>query len=148
MDHVIDTSVLVRQADPISPQHTIALDALETLRDQTRTLCVFEQNMIEFWAVSTRPRSANGLGLSTSDADAERLRLEILFTLLPDPPDLYAYWIKIVNQYGVSGKPTHDARIVAAMLAHGLTHILTFNGRDFRRFAPEGIIVVDPAEVA
>lgn len=147
MSHVIDTSILVRQADPLSPQHTIALDALDSLRDQTETLCVFEQNMIEFWAVATRPRSVNGLGLSTSETDAERLRLEALFTLLPDPTGLYTRWVQIVNRFGVSGKPTHDARIVAAMLAHGLTHILTFNVRDFQRYAPIGIVAVAPATV-
>ncbi len=29
----------------------------------------------------------------------------------------------------------HDANIVATMLAHGETRLLTFNGADFRRFA-------------
>lgn len=103
--------------------------------------------MVEFWVVTTRPQAVNGLGLSTADADAERRRLESLFPLLPDPPDLYARWVGLVNQFGVSGKPAHDARIVAAMLAHELTHILTFNGGDFRRYAPLGIVAIDPATV-
>lgn len=147
MSRLVDTSVLVRQVDPSSLQHPAALDALDALRDQAQTLHVFEQNMIEFWAVATRPRSVNGLGLSTSEANNERLRLETLFTLLPDPPDLSARWVQVVNQFGVSGKPTHDARIVAAMLAHGMTHILTFNVRDFQRYASLGIVAVDPATV-
>jgi len=29
------------------------------------------------------------------------------------------------------GKRTHDARIIAAMLANGITHLLTFNPSDF-----------------
>lgn len=29
------------------------------------------------------------------------------------------------------GKRTHDARIVAVMLANGITHLLTFNPSDF-----------------
>jgi len=44
------------------------------------------------------------------------------------------------------GKPSHDARLVAAMLAHGVTHILTFNDTDFRRYA--GITPVVPAAIA
>ena len=32
------------------------------------------------------------------------------------------------------GKQTHDANIVATMLAHGETRLLTFNAADFRRF--------------
>jgi hypothetical protein len=43
------------------------------------------------------------------------------------------------------GKNAHDARFVAAMMAHGLTHLLTFNPQDFRRYS--GITVVTPAEI-
>lgn len=104
--------------------------------------------MVEFWVVATRPQAVNGLGLSVAEADAERQRLEALFPLLPDTPALYLQWVDLVNKFGVSGKPSHDARIVAAMLTHNVTHILTFNGADFRRYAPLGIIVVvDPATV-
>ncbi len=49
--------------------------------------------------------------------------------------------------YGVSGVQVHDARLVAAMISHGATHILTFNTADFARYAPEGIMAVDPATV-
>lgn len=41
----------------------------------------------------------------------------------------------------------HDARLAATMLAHGLSHILTFNTADFARYAPAGLVVVDPAAV-
>ena len=46
----------------------------------------------------------------------------------------------------VSGVQVHDARLVAAMVSHGVRHILTFNTADFNRYAPEGIIAVDPSE--
>ena len=39
----------------------------------------------------------------------------------------------------------HDARLVAAMLVHKLTHILTFNSDDFRRYSE--IIVVNPKQL-
>jgi predicted nucleic acid-binding protein len=32
------------------------------------------------------------------------------------------------------GVQVHDARLAAAMYAHGISHILTFNGNDFRRY--------------
>lgn len=147
MTHVVDTSILVRQADPNSADRPLALQALARLTGRGEALQIVPQNMVEFWVVATRSQAVNGLGLSTADADVERRRLESLFPLLPDPPDLYARWVGLVNRFGVSGKPVHDARIVAAMLAHSLTHILTFNGADFRRYAPLGIVVVDPAAV-
>ncbi|WP_225894477.1 PIN domain-containing protein [Atlanticothrix silvestris] len=38
-------------------------------------------------------------------------------------------------EYGVMGVNVHDARLVAVILVHGLTNILTFNTRDFTRYA-------------
>ena len=45
----------------------------------------------------------------------------------------------------VVGKSAHDARLVAAMEPHGLTHLLTFNLADFRRYS--NIQLLDPAVV-
>jgi len=45
----------------------------------------------------------------------------------------------------VIGKPSHDARLVAAMQAHSLTAILTFDKTGFSRYP--GIEVVHPADV-
>ncbi len=49
--------------------------------------------------------------------------------------------------YGVSGVQVHDAHLVAAMLANGITHILTFNAADFTRYTGAGIVVVDPESI-
>ena len=73
-----------------------------------------------------------------------RLRIERLFTLLFDPPGLYSRWVSLVNTYSVHGKPSHDARILAAALENGLTKILTFNVDDFKRFSAAGITTLDP----
>jgi hypothetical protein len=40
----------------------------------------------------------------------------------------------------------HDARLVAAMIVHGVTHLLTFNGADFARYS--GIRITDPTIAA
>jgi len=61
---------------------------------------------------------------------------------LPDSDNVYAEWRRLVVAHGVSGKKTHDTRLVAAMSVHGVAHILTFNTDDFTRYA--GIIVLDP----
>jgi predicted nucleic acid-binding protein len=146
MDYFVDTSVAVRQTDRQSIDHPVAVNALAVLRSRRDRLHIISQNVIEFWAVATRPLSVNGLGLSTHDAETERALLEAAFILLPDPPGLYTRWVELVNTYGISGKPTHDARIVAAMMELGITHILTFNVTDFARFAPR-IIAVHPRNV-
>ncbi len=47
--------------------------------------------------------------------------------------------------YGIRGVNVHDARLVAAMLVHGLTHILTFNITDFARYLE--ITAVNPTTI-
>lgn len=61
-----------------------------------------------------------------------------------DNAQVYGRWRGLILIPGVSGTKVHDARLVAAMLAHGLTHILTFNVKDFQRYVPLGITVVHP----
>jgi predicted nucleic acid-binding protein len=55
-------------------------------------------------------------------------------------------WERLVKVHRVSGKNTHDARLVAVMKVHGIASILTFNVQDFTRY--EGIAVVNPDTLA
>jgi predicted nucleic acid-binding protein len=50
-----------------------------------------------------------------------------------------------VTKRAVLGKNAHGARLVAAMLRHGVTHLVTFNAQDFTRF-PE-VAAVLPQDV-
>ena len=43
------------------------------------------------------------------------------------------------------GQKGHDARLIAVMLARGITHLLTFNTKDFPSTA--GIVIVHPQTV-
>ena len=57
-----------------------------------------------------------------------------LFAFLQDERAIFGRWKDLVTRHNVKGKPAHDARLVAAMLRHGITHLLTFNESDFKRF--------------
>jgi predicted nucleic acid-binding protein len=143
---LIDTNALLRTLQIRHPQYETVARALETLPGRGRDLHIVPQNLVELWVVATRPLSQNGLGLSTAKAASELMRLKSMFPLLPDTPAIYPVWESLVIQYRVSGKPAHDARLVAAMQVHGLTSILTFDKTGFSRYA--GIEVVSPADVA
>jgi len=65
--------------------------------------------------VPTRPVAQNGLNLSIPDAALELMRLKSMFPRLPDTPTIYQVWESLVIRYQVSGKPAHDARLVAAL---------------------------------
>jgi len=117
------------------------------LRASGHTFRTTPQNLAEFWNVATRPAEKNGFGLTPAAADRSLRFLERLIPLLEDSPAVYPEWRRLVVASGVSGVQVHDARLVAAMKAHGVTHILTFNTTDFTRYIPEGIVAVDPSSV-
>ncbi|HMV85276.1 MAG TPA: type II toxin-antitoxin system VapC family toxin [Blastocatellia bacterium] len=146
MSYAIDTNLLTRSIQEGHPMQAAANNALETLRLRHENLCVLAQNLYEFWGVATRPTQYNGLGLSTAEAQAELTRIKSLFRLLPETPTIYGEWEKLVTQYAVAGKNSHDARIVAAMRIHGVSHLLTFNVADFKRFK-NLITVFSPSEI-
>ena len=143
---LVDTSLLVRALQPHHELCVLAKRAIDKFRLQNRSLYLVPQNLVELWVVATRPVAQNGLGLSIPEAASELMRLKIMFPLLPDTPAVYQVWENLVIQYQVSGKPAHDARLVAAMQVHGLTAILTFDRTGFSRYA--GIEVVHPADAA
>lgn len=126
--------------------HGDTVNAISILRGAGIKLFITSQNLVEFWRSATRPVQRNGLGLTIEEASAELQRLETLFPVLPDVPEIYPEWKRLVLEYGVMGVNVHDARLVAVMRVHGLTHILTFNTGDFTRYSSE-ITPVHPASV-
>ena len=147
MVFLADTNVLLRFADRTHPVHPIIRAALRKLRTNGHRVCATPQNFVEFWNVATRPTERNRFGLAPANADRLLRLVERLFPLLPDSPAVYTKWRRLVVSFGVSGIQVHDARIVATMIVHGVTHILTFNTTDFVRYGTRGIVTVDPTTV-
>ena len=131
MSWLLDTNVLLRLADAQSPDHAVAEAAIEHLVAREKSVFIGTQVLVEFWAVATRPESANGLGWSTATT-AEAIRsLRDQFPLLNDTPDVLDRWFELVERFHVAGKRTHDARLAALLLVHGVRQLLTFNTTDF-----------------
>jgi predicted nucleic acid-binding protein len=145
MTVLVDTNILLRVLQPNHNLYATAKRAVQILRDRNQTLFVTAQNVVEFWAVCTRPSESNGLGFTPVQTRAELDTIKNLFILLPEPP-LLAVWEKLVVRHNVSGKNTHDARLVAAMLIHDIESILLFNAEDFNRY--NEISVLDPELMA
>lgn len=145
MNTLLDTNLLARTVQPPHPMHRLAAAALAELRRQGDVLCLVPQNIYELWAVCTRPASQNGLGMSLAQTQAELARIKTLFTLLDDTPDIFPQWEQLVIQHQIQGKNAHDARLVAAMMVHGLSRILTFNVGDFQRY--QNLTVLEPQKV-
>jgi predicted nucleic acid-binding protein len=145
VDVLADTNILLRRIHRADPQHRLVRDALNRVQTEGHRLCVTSQNLIELWTVCTRPVENNGLGLTSALIDRILSRVEGTMVRLPDMDGTYAEWRRLVVLHGVSGKKTHDARLVAAMNVLGVSRILTFNVGDFTRYTE--IQAVHPAQV-
>ena len=139
---LVDTNVLLRLTRRSDPQHKMVDTALARLAEQATALYFTHQNIAELWNAMTRPVVRNGLGLTVAEAEHEVRGIEAGMSLLADNEAVYREWRRIVVQYDVSGVQVHDARLAAAMYAHGVRHILTLNVEDIRRFP--GLTSVHP----
>lgn len=139
---LVDTNLTLRLVEPEHAQHAVAAKAIAALDDSAHQLVIVPQVVYEFWSVATRPRDRNGLGMKVVDAESKLDGLMPTFKLLRDERTIFEIWQQLVIDYEVSGKQVHDARLVAAMLRHGISHLLTFNGAAFTRYAE--VAVVEP----
>lgn len=145
MSYLVDTNVLLRSVQKSHPMHPAATQSIDLLIRDGEKVPVIPQNLIEFWAVATRPETSNGLGLSVEETAQRIAALKTAFVLLPDTDSIFNQWEHLVARHSVAGKQVYDARLVAAMLVHNLTHLLTFNDGDFKRFSE--ITVVNPQNI-
>jgi predicted nucleic acid-binding protein len=144
--HFVDTNILLRFVTVSDADHVVVRSAIATLVSEGAEICFAPQNIVEFWSVFTRPKERRGgFGRSVREAHVETALIERRFSILSDVPSIHREWRRLVLSYGVSGVQVHDARIVAAMLVHGVTRIVTFNVADFRRYSE--ITAIHPKDV-
>ena len=145
MNYLLDTNILTRLAEPGHAMHQPAFDAVKRLAHQGHRLHIVPQNLYEFWVVCTRPTNVNGLGKTAHEAAAELASIKTLFLFADDTPALFSAWEQLVTSIPILGKNAHDARLVAAMTVHALSHLLTFNVKDFQSYP--GVTATSPADV-
>lgn len=143
--YALDTNILLRLAQPAHHQHELIMSALRRLVARDVELCFTPQNIGEFWNASTRPREHNGFGLSTQEAREHVASIEKRMRILPEDERVYEVWKRLLVAHDVRGVQVHDAHLAATLEVHGVTHLLTFNGADFKRYP--AVTVVHPEEI-
>jgi predicted nucleic acid-binding protein len=129
--YLIDTNLLLRSADKRSAQHELANSAIAQLIDAKSDLFITAQNLVEFWAVATRPVANNGLGWDKARALRELDGIKELFLLAPDSPEALDNWLKLIRERPIFGKRSHDAKLAAILITNRIERLLTFNIEDF-----------------
>jgi predicted nucleic acid-binding protein len=141
----VDTNILLRLLHPGHSQHGLLTKAILSLVSSGIDICFAPQNLGEFWNVATRPLERNGMGLSTEEAKEHILSIESRMTLLPESEEVYHVWRRLLFEHEVRGVQVHDAHLAAVLEVHGISRLLTLNGRDFKRFS--GVVPVHPQEI-
>ncbi|MDQ3013523.1 MAG: PIN domain-containing protein [Acidobacteriota bacterium] len=148
MRYLLDTNILLRLSQPHDSAYQSIVDSIVLLQHQPGTeFCFFLQNISEFWNTCTRPSANNGYGFTIADTDKRVHAIESFCVYLPDTQQVYDEWRRLVVQHSVSGIQVHDAKLAAGMNAHGITHIVTLNQRDFLRYSSFSIASITPDEI-
>lgn len=146
MAYLIDTNVFLRVAKRNDPARQTVIRTFQKLRTRNEDLCYTTQVLVEFWNVCTRPAAARGgLGLTLAVTERKARLLEQHFQLLTESLATHQEWLRLVTLHAVQGVQVHDAMLAAVMNVHGVTHLLTFNKPDFKRF--QGLVSLSPADV-
>jgi predicted nucleic acid-binding protein len=146
MEVLADTNVWLRLADTHALQHAEVKQCVVRLLSMRAHLFLVPQNIVEFWAVATRPIDANGLGWAAERTALEISNIRAQFVLLPENERIFDRWLEIVTLEQIKGKRMHDARLAAQLSVHGIfapSHVQRSGFRqvsvDFHS-APEGCI--------
>jgi predicted nucleic acid-binding protein len=130
----IDANILVFAANASSPWHTAATTRLRIAREQGISLAVNSQVIREFIAAASRPAS-NGPSPPIEPIIENARRIRSSFAVLDEFTATIDRLMELLIAVPTYGKQVHDANIVATMLTHGVTTLLTHNTADFVRFA-------------
>jgi predicted nucleic acid-binding protein len=146
MLYLLDTGILLRIFNRADPDCATIRTALRRLKADGHRFAVAFQNIAEFWNVSTRPAtSRGGMGLTIAQTEKHARVLERIFTVLPENSVAYSTWRDLVRTHSVHGVQVYDARLVAWMKSHGITHIVSLNASDFQRYP--GITALLPSAI-
>jgi predicted nucleic acid-binding protein len=143
--YLLDTNIILRFSNPSDVQHELVTNAVAAILARGDECYLSPQVLIEMWVVATRPTDVNGLGWSTTYIRNVIDQLMQRFPIAEETPQLFPTWLDIVSTNKISGKRTHDARIVALMKTCAISHILTLNPNDFSNI-PD-ITVVHPQTI-
>lgn len=115
--YLLDTNILLRSRDIASPDYNLVNRTIRHLISNKHQCFITSQVLMEFWVVATRPLAVNGLGWTPQET---KLALQMLlnqFKWLEETPDIFRLWFSLATSYNISGKRTHDLRIIAIDLS-------------------------------
>jgi predicted nucleic acid-binding protein len=126
----VDANVLVYSAQTTDPRYAACLKLLRT--PVAGPLSVSQQILAEFYStITSRKRVNDPLNSGEAIEFIETLLGYEHIILLPISTNVSALWISLLKRTELRGPRIFDFQIAATMPAHGVTKLITYNGRDF-----------------
>jgi len=139
----LDTNVLVYAASLRAPHHQRAVEELRRRYESKQDLWISRQVLREYLATLSRAQTySNPKPLRELVEDVRYFQNR--FVVANEGPAVTEKLLELIEQTGTGGKQIHDANIVATMLVHGVSELLTNNPGDFARYS--SVIRIIPLE--
>lgn len=132
----LDPNIFVSWVTESSEFHDNAVDTVRKLRDSGSGRFISVQVLHEFFSTSTW-LSALSLEEVQKSAIGSMKLFRRAFAVLPESSEVGQILIELLEQTKTSSKQIHDANIVATMISHDVTDILTNNPGNFEHFSPQ-----------
>lgn len=129
----IDTNVLVYAFVEDAQVHALACSAIRKYA-ATRQCWISRQVMREFLVTLTRPQPF-APPFPASTVITQVRHFEKRFRIAEDCSQVTERLLALGEQFPIGGKRIHDANIVATMLTHQISCLLTHNTKDFNAFS-------------
>jgi predicted nucleic acid-binding protein len=130
----VDTNILIYARAAGSPFHALASTKLRNLAAAGHPLWTSRQVLREYLATMSRPGTLTApLAMATLISDVQVLGTQL--AIAEDGAAVMARLLMLFGSVACAGRQIHDANIVATMLTHGISRLLTHNIADFQRYS-------------
>ncbi|MEI6327076.1 MAG: PIN domain-containing protein [Candidatus Roizmanbacteria bacterium] len=131
MTTLLDSNIVIYLLDRGAPEHDAVASVLSI---DTNQLCLSTQNITESCHVLTR---RYGLKLSQVQEGIMRLIEEYAMEVITPTSETLGIWQKLTTTHP---GPVFDSFLIATMMTHGVTELVTQNTKDFRIYTPDIIL--------
>jgi len=139
----LDTNVLVYAASLRAPLHLRAAEEIRRRYELKQDLWISRQVLREYLVTLSRPQTySNPKPLRELVGDIRYFLSH--FLVANEDPAVTEKLLELIEGTETRGKQIHDTNIVATMLVHGVSELLTNNPADFARYS--GVIRIIPLE--
>lgn len=133
---LLDTNILVYAVNEDSPFHKAAIALRDKGLKGELSLCITPQILNEFYANVTNPKQVD-IPLSQEEARLEMEKYfhsEQILKIHPQPHSTRIV-LEFLQKYTVVRQEIYDLYLVATMLSNSVTHIYTYNNKDFSQYS-------------